>query len=556
MNEGNVRGPAMADRDGSLHGPWRAMLVDDPRPLPFVLAAVVLVAAAGWLLAAPDRIVSRQMTWDMLFNLAGAWHLHNGHVAHVDFHDPLGVVTFLLTAIGFRLTGPSVWGFIAGEVLAAAVLGGAAIIVALTRLAFVPGLVFVAFTCLLVLAPTNVGESVNVITFAMSYNAIGWAALGVFSLILFLPPRRALLDGWVDVAVGGALVLGLYHLKITYFGAAMGELAVALVVSEPIRRVRWCVAGVALAAYAVAPYNWAYLGDVLSAVGTGAVNSDARDLVVMVFDNVAELALVAIAGLAAIALWRSGQVSARLPAAIVMLIASAVAIMSQNTQERGLTLSVALAFLLYDHFRGDKAGGRASAPLWVLLALLIFPLITTSKKAASLAIYHWQAVQSDRLFVFEQAPLRGLAIPAGTPSLLEAVGRRRVDHTMFNRIRAVDTDNEQISQFEYGQTLVEAATLFATPERREGTMVVLDQINPLPFMLGRVPLRGQSLWLALQFPWPPAQDMFADAAYVMIPKFPISLEITRTAIERYGAYLEEHFPARSESASWFLLARR
>ena len=92
---------------------------DAPLPPLVVVAGAVFVAAA-WLLASPDLIVSRAMTWDMLFNLAGAWHLHHGHVPHVDYHDPLGSAAFRLTEIGFLLTGLSVWGFIAGEIVAGA----------------------------------------------------------------------------------------------------------------------------------------------------------------------------------------------------------------------------------------------------------------------------------------------------------------------------------------------------------------------------------------------------------------------------------------------------
>lgn len=47
------------------------------------------------------------MTWDLLFNLAGAWHLHNGQVPHVDFHDPVGQLYFRLTQLGFWLCGPT-----------------------------------------------------------------------------------------------------------------------------------------------------------------------------------------------------------------------------------------------------------------------------------------------------------------------------------------------------------------------------------------------------------------------------------------------------------------
>ena len=131
---------------------------------------------------------------------------------------------------------------------------------------------------------------------------------------------------------------------------------------------------------------------------------------------------------------------------------------------------------------------------------------------------------------------------------------------MLNRARTVGATNE-VSEFEYVQTRLEAAALFdgggsGAPQGRPGGIVLLDQVNPLPFMLGRPPLRGGSLWLDPLFPWPPDEVLFADANFVLIPKFSTSLATTRAALGRYGNYLEAHFPARSETRSWILLGRR
>ena len=71
-----------------------------------VLAAGLPVLAAAWAVLSPAHMVSSEMTWDLMFNLAGAWHLWFGHVPHVDFHEPVGTLTFLLTEAGFWLTRP------------------------------------------------------------------------------------------------------------------------------------------------------------------------------------------------------------------------------------------------------------------------------------------------------------------------------------------------------------------------------------------------------------------------------------------------------------------
>jgi len=66
-----------------------------------VSAAVVglPVLAAAWAVLSPPVMLSKAMTQDLLFNLSGAWHVYSGHVAHVDFHDASGRLSFLLTAL-------------------------------------------------------------------------------------------------------------------------------------------------------------------------------------------------------------------------------------------------------------------------------------------------------------------------------------------------------------------------------------------------------------------------------------------------------------------------
>src|SRR5260370_6559903 len=85
-----------------------------------LLAGLPLLAAT-WALLSPAHVLSRTMTWDLLFNLAGAWQLHFGHVPHVDYHDPVGQLHFLLTAAGFHFFGPSPRAILVGMVIVAGV---------------------------------------------------------------------------------------------------------------------------------------------------------------------------------------------------------------------------------------------------------------------------------------------------------------------------------------------------------------------------------------------------------------------------------------------------
>ena len=533
-------------------------LVDDAPVVPLIAISGLVLAASAWCLLAPDRVLSRAMTWDLLFNLAGAWHLHNGHVVHVDFHDPIGQLYFRLTELGFWLRGPTVLAFGIGKAVMATVLWVAAVVASARRLPLLPALVFVVLAVELVLMPGNVGAMADEYTFAMSYNAYGWSGLIVLSLILFLPPRVRTDLVWLDAAIGGALIVILYYLKVTYFAVAMAELAIALLVCSHVRTqwLPWGIVALVTALNAIAPYNWAYLGDILAAVGSGAVRAHTGDLFIKLLGNVPELALYATAFVIALGLWRTGRAPQRLPAAAAALIVLGAAALSQNTQARGIAVGVVILFLLYDQLRGATAVDRPRGTAWLLAALLILPAAEATKAAVSVAGYYLDATRGSGLLVVEGTNLRGLAVPSQADLLLDAFSVHKTDYTLLNRARTVGATNE-LAEFEYVETLLEAAALFdrGTPGR-SGGIVVLDQVNPLPFMLGRPPPRGGSLWLGPAFPWPPEEAMFAEADFVLIPKFSTSFGATRKAIGRYKEYLAERFPVRSESRSWILLSRR
>lgn len=530
---------------------WTMLLIDDARPGPLVAIAGAVLAACAWLLASPDRMVSRLMTWDLLFNLEGAWRIRAGQVPHVDFHDPLGSLSFWPTVAGFWLVGTSVFAFIVGQLLVAGVMFAAAATTSVRRLPLAPAILFVLFACLQVLVPTNTGGLFDHFTFAMSYNAYGWAALCVLSLILFLPPRRGSAPAWPDVVVGGVLIAALFYLKITYFLVALGLLAAAFLVCRHIRAqpIAWGMVGAAALANVAAPFNWHYLGDIAATIQAGAVRSGWDTAIVLVTANATELSLAAGVLLVAVALWRAGQAPLRLPAAAAVLIGAALAVLSQNAQLRGLPLCGVALFLMYEQVRRNLAGYAGVA--WVLLAILVVPAANVATATASMVSYFDTATHSGANFVVDRTNLRGLAVPLRQD---EAVANDDATYLWVNRIRSVG-GNIKLSQYEYVQTILEAAAMFHERQDRPGAVLVLDQVSPLSFVLGRPPARGGTLWMDTAFAWQPAEVALAEVAHVLVPKLSTYPGLTEEAVARYGAYLEAQFPLRSESPGWFLFSR-
>jgi hypothetical protein len=436
-----------------------------------------------------------------------------------------------LTTRGFWRCGPTVKAFVAGEHIATTILIAAAAAVSLPRLQPTAAAVFMLFTSLMVLMPVNVGDGFTDFTFAMSYNVYGWAAISILSLALFLPRRRPGAGSWIDAAIGGLLMLALYYLKITYFVAALVELTVAVVLYRHMRRGAWLLAAGLVVANAVAPYNWPYLidlADVLALPGNFTDYAELGHIKHVLRASVAELLIFALGGGVAVGVWLSGRAPLRLPLTMLLLIAIGAALLVFNTQARGIPLAVVALFLLHDLMQ-DDAALRRGAPV-----VLAFPLWLAITATASVVAFHSAAARQDELLVVDRTNLRGLAVPAGDRPL---------------------RPGEEIDEDDYIRTIVEAADLLARTENGGQGVVVLDEINPMPFVLGVAPRRGTRLWLDPDFPWRPPETKFAGSRHVLVPKRPVNGAVTRKALDLYSSYLATNFPGRLESRHWTLFSR-
>jgi hypothetical protein len=524
------------------------------RPASFLLLAGLPMLAAAWALLASGRVLSREMTWDFLFNLAGAWHLQNGHVLHVDVHDPVGKLNFLLTALGFQLVGPTPLAFVVGTLVWASVTFLAASIAAWRRLPLAPAVIFTVFVCLLVVMPANVGDPPRDYSFAMSYNRYGWSALSVLALILFVPPRppspavvpETRGGDSLDMAVVGLLLAALFYLKITYFAAGLATLGLALLLFPHVRVLwkGWLAVGGVVVANALAPYNHPYLLDIWDAAGAGKVRGGISvHLNTFLTDPEGNAAYAA--GLAvAVWLWRDGRAPLRLPLAAALLLASGMFLLTQNHQAEGVPLGVMIAFLLYDQLRQTTAR----------MALMIFPLASIAAASFGLLEYASKANSGELFQVVGHTHLKGLAVPVEPLGLLAAFADGRSEPALLSRARILRPHHE-LTPTEYVETLLEAAGLFEGGGLRPGGIVMLDQVNPLPFMLGVAPPRGGTLWSGWGALARPAEEVFAEADHVLIPKFPTYSPWTEAATHAYGDYLAAHFPRRTTSGSWIMLSR-
>jgi hypothetical protein len=535
---------------------WTLLVADAHAGALAVLAAIPLLAGI-WALLSPGRVLSREMTWDFLFILLGAWHLHFGHVAHVDFHEPLAVLNFLLPLAGFHVFGVTPLAFMAGVVIVAMAVFVLAFWAAWRRLPLLPACIFVVFVDFLILMPTTVGDTLGAFSFAMSYNRYGWSALCILTLILYLPPRASRSGDWLDAVAVAFLLVAMFYLKITYFVAGLGALGLAVLVCPHIRSrwVIWVSTGALVVANALAPYSHAYLVDIWDAVQAGGVRSNPRFFLWTYLPGAAQYAPYGAAFVLAWLMWSRDRAPLRLPMAMLVIIAIGLFVFSQNAEPDAVPLGIVMAFLLYDQFRPRLEQRPADMRVALLAALLVFPLFAIAVSSANLAVYNIKARSDHDLLVVDRTQLRGLVVPTGDSSLLTDFSGGPATPDLFHRLRNVKP-RDALTPFEYVETILEAAALFEGRRRPSGGILVFDQINPLPFMLGIEPPRGDNLWSSVDRKLRPAAILFAEVDYVLVPKFSTDTAWTDKAMAEYGSYLAARYPYRDETQSWILLSRR
>lgn len=496
-----------------------------------LLSALPLLLA-GWLLLSRDVMLAEQNAMDLLFNLAGAWQFHLGRTQHVDFHEAVGPLNFLLTQAGFHLVGFSPFAFLAGQMLAVLGLSLMAVVAAGRRLPLAAAVIFVLSVALTAMMPTNVGNAPDVFTFAMSYNRYGWGAIAILCLILFAPPRWSPARDSIDILCGLLLLLAMFYVKITYFLVGVGALALALTISDHVRdrRGAWLAVGLLVLGNALAPHSHPYLADLQWAIISGLPSTGARRLLLDgVLGNSMEIAIYGAGLVTGFWLWRQGRAPLALPVAALFLIGAGIMLFAQNTQIRGLPLGLVILFMLYGALTPYHGMGRWLVPILLLLA----PSLTVLSAAGTIGAYAVMAVPSDRLLIARDTNARDLAVPMRSESV--------------NNLR---------SQTIYFTSILEAASLFAPGRHKPGRIMLIDRVNPLPFMLGFPPPRGGDLFWEATAPPRPTPEMLDDADYVLVPtKFSTSPGLTQAAHERFAPYLEAHFTVREETEYWILYAR-
>jgi hypothetical protein len=540
------------------------LFLRDSHAATIVIATAPIVATWSLLVFTRDTLPQNSMTWDLMHALAGGWYLREGLSAHGDFITQMGYLSFLPIHLGMFLTGPSVFAFHAVTAMALALVYPLCILACHRRVATFQSWIVTLALSAIVLLPTNIGEGTGVTSFAMYYNRIGWSLISIVCIFLFLKIDRRTRFGAIELSAVFVCVLVLFYLKITYFVVAVAAVYLEILFGPYFRGRRTVAAtvlGGLLLAFGLPPFNLAYLSDLyVAAFRSDTVVQGAGYLLVLARNNIDCWMLVVVA----VGIWLAAGGRPTLYSWLVLafLLGGGFALLSQNAQGNLIPL-VCVAFLfLFESLRRRWLSGSpemvAENRSWILVASLVsvlYPLVFVADGTAAISRYAAAAGADDpEREIARAGPLAGLSVPRDRHPFEGIRGTTDPSPDPWRRGRT-PRQGPFLSQHEYLRTMNAAVALARDLGLRDDRLLVVDQVNFLPFALGAPPPTGVYLWLLPGFHPIPPETYFAGVDGLFVPRYATAPFVTGRFMEEYASFIARTFTKQVESPYWTVLAR-
>ncbi|MDP8913057.1 MAG: hypothetical protein M3N39_05725 [Pseudomonadota bacterium] len=517
-------------------------------------ALVFLVLARG-------KTFSMAYAADLMVFYDGGERVLSGQLPNRDFHTPLGLLAYLLPALGLWV-GESL-----GRMMPIATAAFAAIFLPLlihicvSRLPLKQGLFFAFWALALVVTPASIGELEP--SFAMFYNRWGYGLLSLLFL-LFLPRLRGGNSDWKDALTLALVLLLTFYLKISYF-------AVAAVITLPLlyfvetRRIALIGGLLAIGCINLIHLAWGgtfgYLQDIsVAAQSSGAIRGSIGVLVQLALNDAATLfPFLLILGLCA-----AGGISFRILLLCLAIAGAGLLLSNQNYQGLGIPTLVPAAILAVTSLeaklkRSDGGSLRLAATL--LLATLVVPPAFSATRSA---LVHMAQPDGSSSKAARVAEINGLQ---AKDVLSDGVDAEGIDKArQFYRVGTGDLNVVQILrkrlwQTEYLSTLKDAEALLQSDPALSGKIFVLDFANPLNALLGRRAPQGVDSWYHRGRTFEEGifrspEQTFADVDVIMVPKAPVDPTAYFLLKQIYGDYIAQHYRVAAASDYWLAYAPR
>ncbi len=501
------------------------------------VAGIILAAAAALalLLALPGETVTTAYLNDLFIFLDGAYRIVSGQVPNRDFHTALGPLSFYVPAIGYWISGTMGGAMPTGMAATTLALALPMAHIFSSRLRPVVAIPFGIFVLLIVAVPTNLGEGIASLSFAMFYNRIGWAALATLLVMYLRPEQSNTRQNFLDAFCAAGLTLAMVYIKATYGLVALAFLAFMLF---DARQRRWAAGalGLTLACGLIIEVFWqgskAHLDDLILA---GKV-SGSRGIVELALGFLRHLAdYVMLAILAIPALWRTRSLRDLLFFGICA--GPGLMIQNQNSQPWGVITIFAgaavAAELLLRTSRPHQPKSGLLTHFGAPVVLLAFLLPTSIHCFMALCVH----------------------TTAATLRLGEPFGLPRFDGL---RLTTLWVPGARSFMTAYLDSIQEGGRLLSELPFKPEHVSVLDFANPFSAGLGLPPPRGDNAWLhwgrnVNDTHFLPPEQLLGNVTVLMEPKWGIN-NIPLSKL--YGNYIREVFEPVRETDLWTVHRRR
>lgn len=532
------------------------------------LLFAVTVAATASVIWTTGAVHQHSQLVDTVAYLDAVWRVYVGQAPHRDFHTLVGALPFGVTAWLMSLTRADADSLAYANAFFFVLLCGLGWPLLRARY----GDAVAAFACLglgaILVAPRMLGYDLDLTTYAINYNRLGWAFLGLVGLVVLSSRRDGAPTRRAEWLILGLVSAGLFYLKINFglvgFAAILG---LWLREGRPLSAPLWSGLGV-LALYSLCRFAWnvelsAYWHDIRVALSVNSNTTYGKRAWDAILDNVESVAILLIQALVAWPLarrlfaaetpakWFVAGLLAALPAFFLVAVT--------NTHKGPIPILAVVGFALAEWVRRrvgstgvevDVLRHRVLVLLSVfLLGLVALPDLYASGRATA---WHWLKQRSGQQSPHLDGVFASMALPlqlSEDPSKLAAAIAARPAHHFG------------LTSAEYKAHTDDGLALLRAHGAASGKVLSMDFINPFHLALATVPARGD--WIC----WDPnavfspsthisPDELFRDVTAVLVPKRSFCMGFADAKLEIYSPVLIRDFREEGETALWKLWIRK
>ena len=497
---------------------------------------------------------------DVIHRMAG------GQIPHVDFHAPIGWLSYALPYAGFLMQGGFAGALEAADMFMLMALLPLACVLLAGRAPTWASVGALAVLFGLIAAPWRMGESGWSSDPGLHYNHWGWALL---TMVLLVGLPGGAKGQWRTAATAvGALLSLAFFTKVTHFLACLGFVVLFGVALAEFRRAAcW---GLTLCAAAIAAVQAAggwvddYIMDVARAVrialshdyieSGGFVPTPLRYAALTAYGDVAiALALATFAAL-------TGALRPQTVLHVLYTVGVGAVLLSQDAQVPDSIPAVATCIVRLAASAGPKNPVRKLAAL----ALCLHLLVNLPRQALAGLVFSVGTSGGFPDFASGLPRMDGVWFggAGATVNVFEddrPKWRDTLDAALWGRRK--NYSHTHLSSAELLATLRSGMHLLRTTGADKDRVMTFDFGNPFPALLDARAPKGVlfSMFVGRQADRLTAEDptlTLGDADWLMTPKFPVFRESTALLLNAQSNHLAAEWLLVAENDHWRLLRRK